>query len=78
MAVKTVNLSKDAYERLAALKKGSESFSEVVNRITGKYRLRELIGILSNSEAEEMRKAAKEVSESLRKEGERVAKRMLK
>jgi predicted CopG family antitoxin len=35
MAVKTVTLSQDAYEALAALKHEGESFSEVIRRISG-------------------------------------------
>jgi len=35
MVVKTVTLSKDAYDALAALKNEGESFSEVVRRLTG-------------------------------------------
>lgn len=38
MTVKTVTLSADAYEALAALKKEGESFSEVVRRLTRKNR----------------------------------------
>lgn len=35
MSVKTVTLSEDAYDALAALKNEGESFSEVVRRLTG-------------------------------------------
>ncbi len=35
MVVKTVTLTKDAYDALAALKTEGESFSEVVRRVTG-------------------------------------------
>ncbi len=35
MAVKTVTLTQDAYDSLAALKEEGESFSEVVRRLTG-------------------------------------------
>jgi len=35
MVVKTVTLTKDAYDALAALKNEGESFSEVVRRLTG-------------------------------------------
>ncbi len=35
MVVKTVTLTKDAYDALSALKNEGESFSEVVRRLTG-------------------------------------------
>ena len=35
MSVKTVTLTKDAYDALAAVKREGESFSEVVRRLTG-------------------------------------------
>jgi len=35
MSVRTVTLSKDAYDALASLKVEGESFSEVVRRLTG-------------------------------------------
>jgi len=35
MVVKTVTLTKDAYDALAAMKNEGESFSEVVRRLTG-------------------------------------------
>jgi len=37
VVVKTVTLTKDAYDALAALKTEGESFSEVVRRLTGSH-----------------------------------------
>ncbi|HKZ63962.1 MAG TPA: antitoxin VapB family protein [Thermoplasmata archaeon] len=34
MAVKTITVTEDAYAALAALKRGSESFSDVIRRLT--------------------------------------------
>ncbi len=68
MPTKTVNLSEDAYERLKSLKKEGESFSDVVNRITGKYAIRDLVGVLSDEEAEVFRSAAHSVDDRLRQE----------
>ncbi|MBI2971284.1 MAG: antitoxin VapB family protein [Candidatus Aenigmarchaeota archaeon] len=32
----SISITEESYERLAAKKKGGESFSDVINRITGK------------------------------------------
>lgn len=39
---KTIGLSDDAYERLVAVKRADESFSDVVRRLTGAQALRAL------------------------------------
>lgn len=55
MAVKTVTLSADAYEALAALKRPGESFSDVVRRLTKKNRsLLEFAGAWKDVPAETM------------------------
>ncbi|MBI4392362.1 MAG: antitoxin VapB family protein [Euryarchaeota archaeon] len=76
MATKTINLTTDAYKRLASLKRGSESFSDVVNRLTGKYALLDLIGIFDDRTADELRKAKKDFDRRLRKDMDRIARRM--
>lgn len=77
MASHTVNLSDEAYRRLRAAKREGESFSDVVNRTlrTGGSIL-DLAGILTDTEAEEFRKAAHEMNERASEEMDRVAKRM--
>jgi predicted CopG family antitoxin len=67
MATRTINLSEESYTRLRSLKKGNESFSDVVNRITGKFLLLELAGILDKDSAERLRKAKREMDRRLRK-----------
>lgn len=39
MSVRTVTLSRDAYDTLAALKRDGESFSELVRRLAGSHTL---------------------------------------
>lgn len=51
MATKTISITEEAYERLQARKKGGESFTEVINRITGKSSLLDYAGLLSAKEA---------------------------
>jgi len=57
---KSIRLSEDAYERLAAHKREDETFSDVVLRLAGERSLLELGGILSDDEADAMRDAVEE------------------
>lgn len=52
MATKTISLSEDAYERLRAMKREGESFSDVVRRLTAGVRLAEFHGALSPESAD--------------------------
>lgn len=47
MGYKTISLSDEAYKRLLERKKGNESFSDVVLRLTGNKTLRDFVGILT-------------------------------
>jgi len=76
MATKTLTITEDAYERLAAEKEKNESFSDVIVRKFGRHSLLELAGILSNKEAAEMKKHIKERREAMRKRMDETAKRM--
>ena len=57
MATKTISITEEAYKRLACLKKSNESFSRVIERITGKKKISDFKGILSKESAEECEKA---------------------
>ena len=55
MATKTISITEDAYERLATRKQPTESFSDVIVKITGKGSLIELAGVLTKKETNELR-----------------------
>ena len=57
---KSIRLSEEAYERLAAHKRENETFSDVVLRLAGERSLLELAGILDDEEANSLRDAIEE------------------
>jgi predicted CopG family antitoxin len=57
---KSIRLSEEAYQRLAAHKREDETFSDVVLRLAGERSLLEIAGILSDDEADAMRAAVEE------------------
>jgi len=65
MGTKTISITDDAYKRLATLK--NESFSLVIQRITGKVKLDEFFGILSKETADKLEEAIKKGREEHRK-----------
>jgi predicted CopG family antitoxin len=62
MATKTLTITEEAYRRLAKLKRENESFSIVIERLTGKNKtkLRDYFGILSKESGDELEKNIKE------------------
>jgi predicted CopG family antitoxin len=58
---KNISISDEAYARLAALKGPNESFTDVVNRLTGKNSLMALAGVLTEEDAEVLRGAVAEL-----------------
>ncbi|ACV11515.1 hypothetical protein Huta_1339 [Halorhabdus utahensis DSM 12940] len=73
---KSIRLSEEAYERLAAHKREEETFSEVVLRLAGERSLLDLAGILSDDEADSLRDAVAERRERRSDELEGIADRM--
>ena len=67
MGTKTISLTESAYARLRALKREGESFSDVVDRLTGKFALLEVVGILDENTARNLRATRRDVGKRLRK-----------
>lgn len=57
MAVKTITVTKDAYESLKGLKEPRESFSDTLLRIAKRRPLSEFFGILSAKSGDRLEKA---------------------
>lgn len=76
MATKTISITEDAYERLASIKEKNESFSEVIARHFPKRSLLELVGTLTNKEAEELKSRIKEGRTLSRKRIEKIAEQL--
>ncbi|MFB6176786.1 MAG: antitoxin VapB family protein, partial [Halobaculum sp.] len=54
---KSIRLSEEAYDRLAARKRDDETFSEAVLRLAGERSLLDLAGVLDDEEADALRDA---------------------
>ena len=76
MATKTLTITEDAYERLAAVKDESESFSEVIVKHFPRHSLMELVGIFPHEEAIKLRKRIEENRKASRERIDRIAKRL--
>lgn len=75
MVTKTITVTKDAYERLKALKRPDESFSQEITRMTGGSQdIMRFAGILTDEEGEQMLSAIKK----MRKESDEQLKRRLR
>ncbi len=73
---KSIRLSEEAYDRLAARKREDETFSDVVLRLADERSLLELAGIPSDGEADEVRDAVAERRERRAEELEVMADRI--
>jgi len=75
VGTKNISISEEAYERLSALKKPNESFTEVINRLTEKRSILELAGVLTEREGRELNET---LSTLRRRSSERITSTMSK
>ena len=66
MGTKSLTITDEAYERLVSNKGENESFSDVINKITRKNSLFELVGLLSEKEGENLSKNIEETKKRMR------------
>lgn len=72
MATKTISITEEAYERLRMRKEKNESFTDIINRITGKRNIMELAGILSKEEGKKLKEYIKERRKTSREYSNRI------
>ena len=76
MATKNISITEEAYDRLATLREGNESFSEIIKRITHARDLMQFAGILSTRTADELERNVawlrKENNKNLRERAARM------
>lgn len=63
MGTKNIAISDEAYQRLKALKKPGESFTEVIERMTRSRGVLELAGTLSTGQAAQVKERIREIRE---------------
>ena len=61
MSTKTITIKTEAYERLKVRKKPRESFTDVINRLTGRRSLLGFAGFLSGKRADEIEDSIKKL-----------------
>lgn len=65
MATKTLSISDDAYQRLRSLKLEHESFSQVIQRLTGRQDLLRYAGVLGAELATDLAAASTDLRRRL-------------
>lgn len=78
MATKNISITEEAYNRLARLRKGNESFTEIIVRVTKKNNWRDFVGVLSEEKADLIEKSINEGRRIHRKLHEERHKRLMK
>ena len=64
--VKVISVSDDVYEMLRAMKRGNESFSDVIRRLIKKSSVKEFSGTLSRETAETVISIREELNRKIR------------
>ncbi len=78
MATKNISITEEAYNRLANLRKGNESFSEIIVEVTGRKKLSDFFGIISKETGDKLERAIEKGRKEHRKLTEERHKRLMK
>lgn len=73
MGTKNIAISDEAYQRLKALKKPGESFTEVIERMTRSRGILELAGTLSPRQAAQVKERVREIRDDSSRRLQRTA-----
>jgi len=72
MPTRTISITEEAYERLKIRKEKNESFTDVINRVTGKRDIMEFAGILSSEDADKIKEHIKKRRQASRERMNRI------
>lgn len=67
MPSRTLNVTQEAYDLLAALKGEHESFTDVIKRLAGERSLLEVVGVLDDAQAQKLEARVEAARERARK-----------
>ena len=73
---KTLTVTEEAYERLASKKGPGESFSRVIITLTGKSSMLDLVGVVTENEASEIRDSVLKSRKRMRTRLEKTRRRL--
>ena len=78
MATKNISITEEAYMRLASLRKGKESFSEIINKVTRKTSLLRFAGILSKESGDRLEKNIQQLRQNYNRDAKRRLQKLRK
>ena len=78
MATKNISITEEAYMRLASLRKGNESFSEIINKVTRKTSLLRFAGILSKESGDRLEKNIQQLRQNYNRDAKHRLQKLLK
>ena len=76
MPTRTISITEEAYQRLKMQKEHNESFTDVINRVTGKKDIMRFAGILSGEDGNKLEKIINERRRASREHSRKVREMM--